>query len=300
MSYIASTGRHRQPSGQDVLGGICVPVVPGAACGTLPVARPEAEGGEQVPAHRAGLGRGVPAVHGHRRAASALRFVLQHGPQFRPPGAGDRTGKMPVADHIPHGQVLHSNHVVRHGHRRGVKRGHVHPGPGPHERDGLANLRQPQHSAAHGERTAGVGGGLAPPIGLEPRVPGAAGEERLECGVLVAERLLERDRRHLIQERPLGLALHRGQRPVGFRVASALAFAGRPLVPHCEGAVPHHPDAPKRAGKYRLLSRVRVRPTPVGRPHAYRRTLMAVKLWKARHTGFLPALKDGACARDFR
>src|SRR6266851_427196 len=49
-SYVASAGSHRQPGGQDVLGGVDVPVVPGAAGGARPAACPEAEGGEQVPA----------------------------------------------------------------------------------------------------------------------------------------------------------------------------------------------------------------------------------------------------------
>ena len=71
-------------------------------------------------------------------------------------------------------------------------------------------------------------------------------------------------------------------------------------MPGGEGAVPHHPHAPERAGKYRLLCRVRVRPAPVRHPHAYSRAAMAVKLWEARHARFLPALKDRAFARDLQ
>ena len=174
--------------------------------------------------------------------------------------------------------------------------GHVRAGPGPHERDRLAHLRQPQHTAPHAERAAGVGGGLAPPVGLEPRVAGPLGEERPESLVLVAKDLLERDRGHLVEECPLGLALHGGQRPVGLGVRGAFALGGVALMPGSEGAVPHHPDAPERARQGCLLSRAGVRPAPIRHPHAYRRTAMAVNQREARRTGFLPASKGRGSA----
>ena len=58
--------------------------------------------------------------------------------------------------------------------------------------------------------------------GFEPRVPGVPGEKRLERVVLVAEGLLQGDRRHLGQEREVWVFLHDGQRGVGRGVGRAL------------------------------------------------------------------------------
>src|SRR5438105_5713704 len=70
------SGTCRQPGGQDVLRGVDVPVMPGAAGGARPVARPKTEDGEHVPARRADLGCGVPAVDDDDRTAAAPGLVL--------------------------------------------------------------------------------------------------------------------------------------------------------------------------------------------------------------------------------
>src|ERR1700735_262307 len=59
---VSSAGCHRWTSGQDVLRGVDVPVVPAAAGRALPRPGGKAQLGEQVPARRADLRRGVPAV----------------------------------------------------------------------------------------------------------------------------------------------------------------------------------------------------------------------------------------------
>src|SRR5215472_4478559 len=105
------SGTCRQPGGQDVLRGVDIPIMPGAAGGARPVARPEAEDGEQVAACRARLGCGIPAVHDGDRTAAAPGLVLQHGPELRPAGAGNRTREAAVAEHPGHVQVLDCDHV---------------------------------------------------------------------------------------------------------------------------------------------------------------------------------------------
>ena len=66
------------------------------------------------------------------------------------------------------------------GHRRRVEGGRVDLRPRPHERQRRAGLGQPQRRVLHPERAAGVGRGLAPLTGLEPRIPGPLREERAE------------------------------------------------------------------------------------------------------------------------
>ena len=69
-------------------------------------------------------------------------------------------------------------------------------------RSGAAVLASRSCAAAHREGAAGVVRGLPAAAGLEPRVAGAPGEERGECLVLVAERLLQRDARTPRSGRP--------------------------------------------------------------------------------------------------
>src|SRR6266581_598268 len=110
-SYIASTGSRRQPGGQNVPGGIDVPVMQGAAAGTHPVPCPEAQRGEQVPARRAGLGGWVPAVHYSHRTTAAFGLVFKHGPELCPPTARDRARQRTVHDHSAQVQVFYGDHV---------------------------------------------------------------------------------------------------------------------------------------------------------------------------------------------
>jgi hypothetical protein len=169
-------------------------------------------------------------------------------------------------------------------HRR-VERGYVHIGPGPHEPYRNSHLGQPQLASAHGERAPGVVRGLPGPAGLEPRVPGAPGEERLECSVLMPQRLLQRHRGHLGQERQLRILLHGGQRPIGLRIRHAFAFQVPQAMAGVQGAVPHDPDTAERTAQHRLLCRIRVRPAPVSRPHPYMIARVIEKHREPRRTG---------------
>ena len=116
MSYVSSAGSHRLTSGQDVLRGVDVPVMPGAARGTRPVPRGQAQFPEQVPARRAGLGTWVPAVDHDQVAPGALAFVLKLAAELAPATVRDDAGKVPVADHVPDGKILDHDHVVAANH----------------------------------------------------------------------------------------------------------------------------------------------------------------------------------------
>ena len=204
VSYVSSAGITRDFPGygktcrKDVLGGVDVPVVPDAAGRASPLPGRQAQLRKQVPACRAGLGRRVPAVNHDQAAAVPLtlaRKLPANSPQLQSEitRARCRLRTMPGDDH--HGRV---------------EPGHVHVRPGPDIPQRGAGLGQPQPAATHRERRPGVVRGLAGAAGLEPRVPGAPGEERAERFVLVSQRLLQRHGGHLVQERQVGVALHRG------------------------------------------------------------------------------------------
>ena len=111
-SYISSAGSNGKTCRQDVLRGVDVPVVPGAAGRALPRPGLEREFREQVPARRAGLGRRVPAVDHDHVPPRPGRLVLQHPPESTPPAVGDGLGERMVADHAGDVQVFDHDHVV--------------------------------------------------------------------------------------------------------------------------------------------------------------------------------------------
>src|SRR5260370_20437271 len=119
MSYISSAGIARGAPGygttcrKDVLGGVDVPVVPGAAGRASPMPRRQAQLREQVPARRAGRGRRVPAVDDHQAAPVPLALVLQLAAELAPAAVGDGAGQVPVADHAGHVEVFDDDGVGR-------------------------------------------------------------------------------------------------------------------------------------------------------------------------------------------
>ncbi|MCP2344778.1 hypothetical protein HD595_000900 [Nonomuraea roseoviolacea subsp. carminata] len=112
VSDVTSAGSHGKTCRQDVLRGVEVPVVPGAAGRALP--RPDAERKplKQVPAGRAGLGAGQPAVDHDQVTPVPGRLVGEHAAEGAPSAVGDGLGQCAVADHVGHGQVLDHDHVV--------------------------------------------------------------------------------------------------------------------------------------------------------------------------------------------
>ena len=399
MSDASSAGTARGTPGygttcrKDVLRGVEIPVMPGAAGRARPLPGGQAQVGEQVPARRARLRAGIPAVDHDQLAGVPLALVRQLAAELTPAAVRDCAGQMPVADHATDVKVLDHDEIgrtdqpsagpvqevpprvtdlavgagdlgrslgpvgrpllapsqaplvagqtaglalqvprvsdplpvtghgeVRHAqidadgvpsllqgfgggglggegdvpasvrlpgddHHRRVQRGQVHVGPGPDEPDRSGHLGQPQFAAAQGERRPGVVRGLAGAAGLEPRVPGAPGEERGERLVLVPQSLLQRHAGHLVQECQAGVLLHSGQRPVGLRVGRARAVGGVAGLAGGQSTVPHHPDAAERARQYLLLRRVGVGPAPECRPHPDRIARLIEKPREPRRTG---------------
>src|ERR1700739_1127968 len=112
MSYVTSPGRHGKTCRQDVLRGVSVPVVPGAAQWASPVPDGQAQLREQVPARRAGLGRGVPAVDDDQVPAVPVAFVLELAAELGPPAVRDRAGQVPVRDHVADREVFDDDDIV--------------------------------------------------------------------------------------------------------------------------------------------------------------------------------------------
>jgi hypothetical protein len=97
---------------QDVLRGVDVPVVPGAAGRARPVPPVQAQRSEDMPARRACLRRRVPPVDHDQVPPVPGRLVLEHGPEGSPPAVRDRLRHPAVADHVLHGEIFHDDHVV--------------------------------------------------------------------------------------------------------------------------------------------------------------------------------------------
>src|SRR5690349_24868848 len=106
MSYISSAGRNGKTCRQDVLRGVDVPLMPGAARGTRPVPGGQAQLREQVPARRAGLAGRVPAVDHSQFASGALALVLQLTAALAPAAVRDDARTVPVADPVLDGEVF--------------------------------------------------------------------------------------------------------------------------------------------------------------------------------------------------
>src|SRR2546430_10362744 len=112
MSYASSAGRNGKTCRQDVLRGVDVPVMPGAARGTRPVPRGQAQLREQVPARRAGPGTWVPAADHDQVAPGALAFAGELVAEFAPAAVRDGLCELAVADHVLDGKIFDHDHVV--------------------------------------------------------------------------------------------------------------------------------------------------------------------------------------------
>src|SRR5436189_3818989 len=112
MSYASSAGRHGKTCRQDVLRGVDVPVVPGAAGRALPRPRAEREFRKQMPARTACLGTGIPAVDHDQVPLVPLALVPELAAELAPPAIRDGAGQRAVADHVPHGQVLDHDYIM--------------------------------------------------------------------------------------------------------------------------------------------------------------------------------------------
>ena len=183
-------------------------------------------------------------------------------------GHGTRRGKLAGAGHLDgERNVPASAWVTGNGRRGWVNRCRVNAGPRPGERQRRVHLGQEQPPVAVPEPGPGVLRGLTAGPGLVAWVAGPLGEEVGAGDLLVPDRLLHRDRRHLVQPGQVRVALHGGQVGVGLGEARLDLLGVVPLVPPCEGPVPDDADAAERAVEHAGLLRCRVRPALVRRPH---------------------------------
>jgi hypothetical protein len=182
----------------------------------------------------------------------------------RPAGCGQRRrlGHLRVEGGVPASvRLAGDSHAGR------LQKGRVDLRPRPDQSQRRVRLGQPQLPILPAKRATGIAGRLPAATGLESRVAGAPGGERVDGVMLVPQRLLQRHRGHLIQEGQLGQPLHGGQGRVRLPVGSAFAL-GHPAGVACgPGAVPYDPDAPERSGQHDLLLGVRVGPAPVRHSH---------------------------------
>lgn len=269
-SHISSTDLagvvpdHDQTGRKNVLGRVQVPVMPGAAVGAVVAAfattghAPLIAGQVASPAfQRARIGDAV-AVTGHRQVLQAEVDT------DRMPGLRKRSGcvRIHCERHVPPAVRIAGDHD-----RARVESAHLHVVEGPHETQRRIRLRGRQLAAAHAERRACVVRGLPRRTPLEARIPGSAGEEVGERGMLMPQRLLQRNAGDLAEGRQVPTAFPGRQRGVGLLVGGPLPFDVIGTVPLGECLVPHEAHTPEGAIKQGGLLRIRVCAALVRRPH---------------------------------
>jgi hypothetical protein len=119
MSDLSSAGIARGAAGygttcrNDVLRGVDVPVVPGAARRASPLPDGQAQLRQPVPARRACLAGGVPAADHDQLATVPGALVHQLAAELARPAVRDCAGEPPVAKHAGHVQVLDHGRIPR-------------------------------------------------------------------------------------------------------------------------------------------------------------------------------------------
>jgi len=106
MSYTRSTGRSRMPFGQNVLSGVDVPVMQGAAVGACPLACPKREVCEQVPALRAEFTARVETVDHNEALAVPTGLVFKECAELTPASVRDGLSQTAALDHVRRCEVF--------------------------------------------------------------------------------------------------------------------------------------------------------------------------------------------------
>ena len=96
----------------DILCGIFVAVVSGAALWAGPLSDVERKIGQDVSTAAAPFGRWEEAVHKPQLPAVSLAFVSEHSLELAEAGIADRFGEATVANHASHVQVFNADTVV--------------------------------------------------------------------------------------------------------------------------------------------------------------------------------------------
>lgn len=111
-SYVISTGSNRQSGGQDIAGSVDIAIVVRIARVAGPLARTQGHRLGDSPAGATCLRRRQPAIHNHQTPAVPPTLVLQHDPQLRPSGIGDRASQPMTATHVSYCQILDHDRLV--------------------------------------------------------------------------------------------------------------------------------------------------------------------------------------------
>src|SRR2546421_8029724 len=111
-SYTSSTGRHREPLGQNVVCGVDIPVVPDAAFWTDPLTHVKREVFYHMLAIMTGFTRWIPTVNFDEGSSIPCGFILQLADELAPSHITDGFCQTVILDHVLDGQTLHADHLV--------------------------------------------------------------------------------------------------------------------------------------------------------------------------------------------
>lgn len=112
MTYTRSTGRHREPSGQNVFCCIDVAVVNRAALRARPRANVQRQPFDDETARVACFAAREESIDLHELPAVPLGFVFELPEEFRPTGIRDHTRERVVLNHPRYVQILDYDHLV--------------------------------------------------------------------------------------------------------------------------------------------------------------------------------------------
>jgi len=162
-------------------------------------------------------------------------------------------------------QVPPASRVTRHGHSRRL--GPFGQRTRPANRQRSVHFGQPKLPVAPAERRSGVLRRRLPTLpGLEPWVLRASAPEVGECALQVPQALLQRHRRHVVEERQIisALPLRQQRRRLAIGHAAPLGVPG--TCPDRQGLVVHQPDAAKGLQQLPFLRSSWREPIPVRTP----------------------------------
>src|SRR5450755_446602 len=107
-----STGRHREPLGQNVFRGIGISVMDRLARWTLPGTYVQFQLFQDVFTAMTGLRRGTPLVDLHQGSSVPLCLIFQLTDELAPSHIVNRLGEAAIFDHVLDRQTLQADHLV--------------------------------------------------------------------------------------------------------------------------------------------------------------------------------------------
>src|SRR6266550_3426797 len=111
-SDTSSTGRNREPLGQNVFRSVAIPVVPDATLGADPLAYIKWEVFDHMLAVMTRFTGRIPTINLDEGSSIPLGFVLQLADELTPSHITDGFRQTVILDHVLDGQTLHTNHLV--------------------------------------------------------------------------------------------------------------------------------------------------------------------------------------------